>query len=451
MATTHEETNSLVNQSQFQQIDEIIATAAQQTSASVVVVLDIDGVQEGARVALEDKLFKHFRNNLFFVRWFNEECLPKFLLILERFTLDGIHFPLMGLSYEEKIKALLSYSQEECNKAFQIILASPDAPYRLIFLNLQKKLAEKKEDHTAQTIKIYLQTQTAFVCAMHLSAAVCIGDDLLLGEPGEQAHPALEQLYQKYQHTEQNKFLLFNLTSRTPAMAHVFKLQLDRTFGETTIHSLEEQQLVYNHNEELLPHYTTCATGNVIAASRHKKHKVTYSFLLQNNLLEDLPAHPLSIIFVDDKQEYLDDMQQLANYYAIQTETLPQNHIRVIPFHFSYNKSTNTILSYVDKKFNTTSSLDLALKIQDYVEIAEKIQDPDAKEVVLQYVRPFLFYLATQVSASPINAFGAEYSSPTLSTAASSFVAQPSGHPVKKQKRSHETELFATLTLTPTS
>ena len=144
MATTHEETNSLVNQSQFQQIDEIIATAAQQTSASVVVVLDIDGVQEGARVALEDKLFKHFRNNLFFVRWFNEECLPKFLLILERFTLDGIHFPLMGLSYEEKIKALLSYSQEECNKAFQIILASPDAPYRLIFLNLQKKLAGKK-------------------------------------------------------------------------------------------------------------------------------------------------------------------------------------------------------------------------------------------------------------------------------------------------------------------
>lgn len=441
MATTTEAAHALARKNQFQQIDDIIAMAAQEFRGQVVVCLDIDGVQEGARAALEKKLFNHFKDNPFFAQWFEHECFLKLLEILDKFTFDGTDFPLRRFSFEGKIKELLSYSQEERDVVFKTI-ASSHTLYTLIFLNLQKKLAENKEEDTPEKIKIYLQTKTAFVCAMQLSAAMCIDDDLILGESGEEARRALEQLYQKYQHKEGNRFVLLNLTSRTPAMAHVFKLQLDKTFGEANIYSLERQQLAYNHNEKLLRDYPTCAAGNVIAASRHKKYKVAYSFLLQNNLLTNLEAAPLSIVFVDDKREYLEDMQQLPEHYAKQTGG-NKNHIQVTPFHFSYNE--NAFSDYVNKKFNI-SAAHLSEKIEDYLKIIQEVEDPDAKEVVLHYVRPLFHYLASQVSSTPMNSFGAARPlPPTLSNAPDRFLSQVSELPTKNQKLDEEKQ----LTITP--
>lgn len=453
MAATAKETHIPTSENQFQKIHAIIANTAEQTSRKILIILDIDGVQEGARAALEKKLFKHFRDNALFKQWFTEICFPKFLKILDKFTLDDIHFPLIGLSFEEKITTLLSYPKEKLKIALQAIINSPGISYKLILLNLEKKLLDKKELETPEKLKIYLQEQTAFVAAMHLSTALGVGDALIVGEPGEKAKTALGSIYQHYQHQD-NRFLLFNLTSRTPAMAHVFKLQLDATFDHIEIRDLAQQRVHYTHDETLLRNYPTSATGNVIAASRHEKHKVTYSFLLQNGLLSNLPMQPLTIIFVDDKHDYLEDMQKLPGYVRgqLEIENTPPDCIEVITEQFVYNEKTNTVQEYINKKFNDTSFDDLTRKIRAYLQIAKEIQDPDAKEVVLYYLQPFLLdYLSSQVSSAEMNALGAKPTTWALSTAADSFVSQPSSQPTKKQKRSHETGLLATLTLTSTS
>lgn len=375
---------------QFQEIYALVQKRLDE-KRKVLLILDIDGVQDEARLEVEKAIAKYLeKQSGAFKEYINKIVVPSVIslcteLAREEFYESGNPFKWL-IDYillpekDEKDHEKIFSSLEQSSKA-------NDHQYYLSYCELLKVLRKTElpasYDTVMDGITKSITSNTALICAMHLSTAICATSPLVVAYQNKDATADLATLYHDFQGGGKSDSAVFQLTARTEAMAYTFSESLRNMLAENKaeVKSLADQGLQYNYNKEEFPlHPTSAITGsNIIAASRNDKDLVIREFLAQNSLLLDDSIH---IIFVDDSTSAHTDMNRLPTRPGVKC-TLEQ-----VLFNRSRTPEEKQALSA--SVAESLQQIGLEVAITEYRKTCKDVDDSAASAVINYYVPDLL-------------------------------------------------------------
>lgn len=306
-------------QNQFAKIYELVQKALDE-NRRVLLILDIDGVQDDARLEVEKIIKAYLERSQTFTKYISETIVQSVLSLCAELTAECFLTPDNPFKWLIDYIRLTEMDKNDREKVFSTLEQSKkakDHEYYLSYCELLKTLRkiEPLASDTAVIAEITknITSNTALICAMHLSTAICATSPLVVADKSLGAAAGLATLYRDFQRGDKNDSDIIQLTSRTEAMASTYATLLANTLNAQGIEllPLQKQSLVYTYNAERFGTYPTGAIprSNIIAASRNNKDLITHEFLAQNGLL----SQPIHIIFVDDIENYHQQMKKLLN------------------------------------------------------------------------------------------------------------------------------------------
>lgn len=442
--------NLNAKQNQFQEIHTVVQKYLDE-KRKVLLVLDIDGVQDDARLEIEKVIKEYLETSEDFVRHISETVIPSVISLCSESAISFF------LKTDNPFKSLIDYIRltEMCKKDREDVFSSleqsrtaKDHKHYLSYCELLKTLRKTEpsasDDAVRDEITKNITSNTALICAMHLSTAICATSPLAVADKSDEATASLVALYRDFQRGDKKDSAIIQLTARTEAMAYTFDTSLRTMLAEnnTQLKSLEEQDLQYNYNKEKFPLHPTRAIdgSNIIAASRNEKDLVVREFLEQNSLLSD----NVQIVFVDDSNSAHKDMKRLP--------TRPEVTCTLEPVLFERNRSDKEKHALCAQVAESLKSIGLETAIAQYEDTSKKLGDSATSAVMSHYVPDLLNQgiidqeeiVQALTSNSP-----PQQSSPTSRTWSN---ANPSAHfssPEKKIKIEESQQLTVTNTPQP--
>jgi hypothetical protein len=376
----------------FVKIHELVQKALDE-KRKVLLILDIDGVQDEARLEVEKTIAKYLqKQNEAFKEYINKIVVPSVILLCAKLAREEF------LQNIDPFKCLIEYIllpeiyKKDLEKIFSSLEQSREAmghQHYLSYCELLKVLRKTELPASYDTVIAHITekitSNTALICAMHLSTAICATSPLIVADKSDNAVEHLADLYQDFQqgNSKKNNSYVIQLTARTEAMASTYARLLEVTLAGKGIKlfPLEKQSLKYTNNAQRFGNYPTgtIPESNIIAASRNPKAAVAHEFLVQNELLSE----PIHVFLVDDKAECLEDIKDLSGLPGAEKCT-------VETVLFDRNRTAEEKQALCARVAESLEKAGLKTAIEEYGLISKGIGDSAASTVIEHYVLPLL-------------------------------------------------------------